>query len=148
MGIEVATVALLAVAAGATVGKMGMEYEAAQEKEKALDLQGQQLQLQNQQKMLGNLDVMEKVLDAQAVSMTTRGVAFSSPSYNAIQRATLNIGAKKQANTEIEGSLAMENLDIEKQNVRTSLYAQLFGDTASLATTAAGTVSKLPQMES
>lgn len=145
MGLEVATVALIAVAAGATVGKMSMEYEAAQQKEKALDLQGQQLQLQNQQKQLGNLDMMEKVLDAQASAMTTRGVAFTSPSYNAIQRATLNIGAKKQANTTIEGNLAMENLDIEKQNVRTTLYAQLFGDVANVAFTAASMGANAPK---
>lgn len=152
MGIETAAIVMAAVATGATIGKMGMEYEAAQAREKALDLQATQQKLQYQQKTLSNLDVMEKVLDAQQAAMTTRGVAFTSPSFNAIQRATLNIGAKKQSNLEIERAIGEENIDIEKENVRNTLYAQLFGDTANLAMTAASIYTKapkqLPQMES
>lgn len=151
MGLETAAIVMAAVATGATVGKMGFEYQAAQQREKALDLQAEQQTLQYQQKTLQNLDVMEKVLSAQTAAMTTRGVAFSSPSFNAIQRATLNIGAKKQTNTEIEKSIADENIDIERENVRNSLYAQLFGDTANLAMQGASLYMKapkqLPQME-
>lgn len=151
MGLEVATIGLMAVAGGATVAKMGAEREAAQQQEEALDLQGKQLQIQSQQKQLGNLDTMEKVLDAQTAAMTTRGVAFNSPSYNAIQRATLNIGAKQQANTELEGSISEANLETEKANVQSKLWADLFGDTANLAFTAATLKSKaptsLPKME-
>jgi hypothetical protein len=146
MGLEVAAIAMAAVAVGATVGKMGMEVQAANEKEQALDLQAKQMALQTQQKTLANYDVMEKVLDAQVAHMTTTGTAFSSPSFNAIQRNTLNIGAKKQKNTDIEGDLAQANLDIEKQNVRSTLYAQLFGDTASIASSAFSVAAKMPQM--
>jgi hypothetical protein len=160
MGLETAAIVMLAVAGGATVGKMGMEVAAANEKEKALDLQAKQMTLQTQQKSLQNLDVMEKVLDAQQAQATTRGFAFSSPSFNAIQRATLNIGAKKERNTEVEGEIGQANIDIEKANVRNALYAQMFGDVANLAFTgakiaagaptaggAAGGASSLPQME-
>lgn len=155
MGIETATIVMAAVATGATVGKMGMEVAAAQSKKDALNLQAKQITLQSQQKTLGNLDVMEKVLDAQAAALTTRGVAFSSPSYNAIQRATLNIGAKRGKNIETEKDLALENIKIEKENVNTTLFAQLFGDTASLAQSAfsisqgmpSSGANKLPQME-
>lgn len=138
---------LLAIAAGATVAKMGAEAAVASQQRQALDLQAKQLQLQTQQKTLGNLTAMEKVLDSQAVALTTRGVAFTSPSYNAIQRATLNIGAKNQKNLDIESSLNQANIDMEKANVNNTLYAQLFGDTANLAFTAAGVASKLPVKE-
>jgi hypothetical protein len=148
MGLETAAIVLLSVSAAATVGKAGMEYAAAQQREHALDLQAEQTELQTQQKQLSNFDVLEKTLDAQEVAMTTRGVAFSSPSFNAIQRATLNIGAKSAKNIDLEGRLAQENVEIEKENVRNSLYAQLFGDAASLASTAAGAYTSAPKLAS
>ncbi len=157
MGIETAVIVMAAVSAGATVGKGVMEYKAEQANLKALDLQAKETQVQYQQKNLSNLDTMEKVLDAQAAALTTRGVSFSSPSFNAIERATLNIGAKEKKNLEIEESLYDENIRIEKTNARNSLYASLFGDAAQLTsnlasigskvpTTSGGTVAKLPQM--
>jgi hypothetical protein len=144
MGLEVAAIAMAAVAVGAEVGKAGFEIKAANEKEQALDLQGKEIALQSQQKTLENYDVMEKVLDAQIAHMTTTGTAFSSPSFNAIQRNTLNIGAKKQRNTDIESDLAEENIEIEKRNVRNSLYAQLFGDASTAAMSAFNVASKMP----
>lgn len=151
MGLEVAAIAMAAVATGATVGKMGMEISAADSATQALEMQAKQGELLYQQKTLSNLAMMDKVLDEQTAAMTTRGVAFSSPSFNAIQRATLNIGAKKQKNTDIEQSFYNANLDIEKENVKTKLYASLFGDVASVAGQAFNVYSKtprkLPQME-
>ena len=141
MGIEVAAIVLATVA---TAGKIGFEAKAAQEKEGALDLQAAQTKLQTQQKTLQNYDVMEKVLDAQIAHMTTTGTAFSSPSFNAIQRDTFNIGAKNQANIDIEGDIIQANIKKEKQNVRNSLYAQLFGDTASFASASIGAYQKMP----
>lgn len=146
MGLEVAAIVLGGIAVASEVGKMDMEYQAAQQKEKALDLQAKQTALQSQQKTLANYDVMEKVLDAQIAHQTITGTAFSSPSFNAIQRNTLNIGAKKQRNTDIEGELAQSNIDIEKDNVRTTLYAQLFGDTADIAKSAFAVAGKMPTM--
>jgi hypothetical protein len=151
MGIEVAALVMAGVSVASEVGKSVAETEAAKQKEQAIDLQGKQLQLQTQQKTLSNYDVMEKVLDAQTAHMTTTGAAFSSPSFNAIQRETLNITARKQKNIATESELAQENLDIEKQNVKTSLYAQLFGNAADTAMSVASFASKapkkLPQLE-
>lgn len=146
MGLETAAIVMATVAVGAEVGKMGFEVAAANEKDKALDLQAKEMALQTQQKTLANYDVMEKVLDAQVAHMTTTGAAFSSPSFNAIQRATLNIGSKKQKNIDIEGDLTQENIEIEKRNVRNTLFAQLFGDTANIAMSAASVAAKMPQM--
>jgi hypothetical protein len=136
MGLEVAAVVLAGVAVASKAGQMEMEYQASKQKEAALDLQAKQQTLAYQQKTLSNYDVMEKVLDSQTAAMTTRGVAFSSPSFNAIQRATYNVGAKRQKNIDIEEDLAQSNIDLEKENVRNTLYAQLFGDVSSLAMSA------------
>lgn len=153
MGIETAMIVMAAVSAGASVAKIGFDVKAAESAENALNLQAKQATIQYQQKTLSNLDTMEKTLDAQAAALTTRGVAFSSPSFNAIQRATLNIGAKRGRNIETEESLAQENIRIEKENVRSHLWASIFGDVSQAAMSAASiaakmpTTQKLPQME-
>jgi hypothetical protein len=137
MGLETAALVMAGVAAAAEVGKMGAESAAAKANDRALDLQAKQMELQNAQKTLSNYDVLQKVLDAQEAHMTVTGTAFSSPSFNAIQRATLNIASKKQKNLDIENEFNEENIRIEKQNVRNTLYSQLFGDTATIAMTGA-----------
>ncbi len=144
MGLEVAAVVMAGIAIGSKVGQANMENEAAQAKEQSLDVQSNQQTLTYQQKTLSNYDVMEKVIDAQTAAMTTRGTAFSSPSFNAIQRNTLNIGAKNQKNTDTENELAQANIAAEKENVKNTLYAQLFGDVSSTAMSAFSIASKMP----
>lgn len=129
MGLETAAFLF----AGSEVAKSVLEIKAANEKTKALELESKQMQLQTQQKTLANYDTMEKVLQSQEAHMTTTGLAFSSPSFNAIQRQTYNIGAKKQANIDIEGDIQQENIDFEKRNVRNTLFGQLFGNVAETA---------------
>jgi hypothetical protein len=144
MAFPVVALALGGVIVGTEVAKADYQVRASEERERALDLEAKQMTLQTQQKTLANYDVMEKVLDAQAAHMTTTGAAFSSPSYNAIQRNVLNIGSRKEKNIEIESDLAEENIDIEKQNVKSALYNDLFGDVAQTAVSAASIYSKLP----
>ena len=127
-----ASLLILATAAAMEVGEGVMQVQAAEGKEKQLDLQAKQNELQYQQKTLSNLDNLNKVIQRQTAQMTTRGVAFSSPSFNAVQRDTENIAARQQKNLTIEKSLSDTAIDIEKRNVRNSLYSQLFGDVASL----------------
>lgn len=146
MGLEVAALVLGGIAVASEIGKADMQVKAADAQERALDLQAKQMALQTQQKTLANYDVMEKVLDAQIAHMTVTGTAFSSPSFNAIQRNTLNIGSKKQKNTDIEGELAQANIETEKENVRSKLYAELFGDAAGAAKSAFSIASKMPTM--
>lgn len=119
---------LLATAAAMQVGKGFMEIQAAKAQENALDLQAKQNELQYQQKTLANLDSLDKVIQHQTAQMTTRGVAFSSPSFNAIQRNTENIAARQQKNLDMQKSILDENVDIEKRNVRNTLFGQLFSD--------------------
>jgi uncharacterized protein (DUF3084 family) len=122
---------ILATAAAMEVGKGVMEAQAANAQENQLDLQAKQNELQYQQKTLSNLDSLDQVIQHQTAQMTTRGVAFSSASFNAIQRNTENIAARQQANLDTQKSISDANVDIEKQNVKYSLYGQLFGDGAN-----------------
>lgn len=142
MGIEVA---LLTMSAIATAGEAGAQITAAGERKNALDVQAKEMQIQTQQKSLQNLDIMERTIAAQTAHMTTTGTAMNSPSFNAIQRNTLNIGAKKEANNELEGNLEQQNVDIEKQNVNETLWSQLFGDIGQTASSAFSIASKAPK---
>jgi hypothetical protein len=145
MGLETAALVLGGVIVGAEVFKGEEQVKAANAEEHALDLQAKETELQTQQKTLQNYSVMEKVIAAQTAHMTTTGAAFSSPSYNAIQRNTLNIGAKQERNTEIEGGLEEENINIEKENVQNKLYAELFGDVSDTASKAFSVYSEAPR---
>ena len=144
MGLEVAGYALAAISAGATLGKMSAEKEAEQANLSAINKQSQLMTLQYQQKNLQNLDTIEKMLSRQAAQLSTRGVAFDSPSFNAIQRETINSGARKARNLETEESLGQQSLNIERDNVKRTLHAQLFGDAANFAFNVAGFADKLP----
>lgn len=158
MGFETAGYAMAAIAAGATIGKMGAEKDAEQANLSALNQQSKLIGLQYQQKTMQNLEMIDKMLSKQAAQMTTRGVAFDSPSFNAIQRETLNIGSRKEANLKAEESLAQQSINIERRNVKNTLHSQLFGDAANIAFGAldvydkwpksvSGGTSKLPQVE-
>ena len=144
MGFE-ASIALAAISAGATIAKGNAEYEAEQANLSAIDAQSKLMSLQYQQKNLQNLELTDKMLSRQAAQLSTRGVAFDSPSFNAIQRQTINAGGKKANNLAIEESLNQQALRLEKSNVRATLHAQLFGDAANFAFNAAGLNDKLPK---
>lgn len=148
MGIEVAAGVMAAVSVASRIGQMGADYSAAEARKSALDLQSKQQFLEHQQKTLSNYDILEKVIAAQNAQMTIRGTAFSSPSFNAIQRSTMNIGSKRQRNIDIEDDLSAANIEIEKKNVRNTLFAKLFTGTAQTAEAASGFFSKMPTMKS
>ncbi len=126
-----ASLLILATAAVMEVGKGVMEVQAAKAQENQLDLQTKQNELQYQQQTLSNLDSLDKVIQKQTAQMTTRGVAFSSPSFNAVQRNTENIAAKQQKNLDIQKTFLDANTAIEKRNVKYSLYGHLFGDVSN-----------------
>lgn len=147
MGVESAGIALAAISAGATIAKMSAEKESEQADLSAINQQSKILQLQYQQKTLANLELTDKMLSKQAAQLSTHGVAFDSPSFNAIQRDTINTAGKKQSNLDTEKSLAEQSLAIERRNVKNTLHAQLFGDVSNFAFNAATFASKLPQAE-
>ncbi len=144
MGFE-ASIALAAISAGATIAKASAEHEAEQANLSAINQQSKLLSLQYQQKNLQNLELTDKMLSRQAAQLSARGVAFDSPSFNALQRETINAGGKKAANLAVEESLSQQALRIEKSNVRSTLRAQLFGDAANFAFNAAALNEKLPK---
>jgi hypothetical protein len=135
---------LAGVGAAATVGKMAAESSAAQATLKGLELQRKQSEVQYQQKTLANYDLMEKVLDAQKASAGVKGFALSSPSFNAIQRETYNVGTREQKNIEIEKNLAQANIAVEKENVKKSLFSSLFGDVLGLASIGQSLFKSIP----
>ena len=137
---------LAAISAGATIAKGTAEAGAASATQHAIDQQAALSAIQYQEKTLQNLDTIDKMLSKQAAQLSTRGVAFSSPSFNAIQRETLNVGSRTQKNLSTEQSIAQESFKIEKQNVKNTLHAQLFGDTANFAFGAADFANKLPTL--
>jgi hypothetical protein len=144
MGLETAGIALAAISAGASIGKMSAEKEAEEANLSAINKQSKLVALQYQQKNMQNLELTDKMISRQAAQLSTRGVAFNSPSFNAIQRETINIGAKKAANLEAEESLTQQALNIERKNVKNTLHAQLFGDTAGIALNALDITEKWP----
>lgn len=125
--------AIAVVAGAAEVGKAFMQVEAAGAKEDALNLQAKQQTLQYQQKKISNLDMLEKISDAQIAQATVRGYALDSPSFNAIQRESFNVAGRTARNLDIEESILDRNNAIEKANVKRTLYAQLFGDAFDVA---------------
>jgi translation elongation factor P/translation initiation factor 5A len=131
MGIETA----IFVSAIAAAGESVAEVSAARAKTQALDIQGKEIRLATEQKTLANYDAMEKVIAAQVAHMTTTGLAFSSPSFNAIQRDTYNTAAKDRSNIKLMGELAERNNEIEKENVQNTLFAQLFGNASKATST-------------
>lgn len=139
----VAAVAVLAEIASESA-KADAQVSAARARDASLELQGKEQTIQYQQKSLSNYDVMNKVLQAQEAQMTVRGTAFSSPSFNALQRDTLNIGAKTQKNLDTTESLEIANVENEKGNVQASLYADIFGDVSEGVSEVSGTYSKMP----
>lgn len=139
--------ALAAIAVGATVGKAYEEKQAEQADLSAINQQSKLLALQYQEKNLHNLDMTEKILQRQAAQFSTRGVSYNSPSFNAIQRETINIGARNEGKLNAEESLANQGLDIERKNVRNTLHAQLFGDATNLAFGGIDFLKALPTKE-
>lgn len=123
---------IIATAAAMEVGEGAMQAQAAKAQEKQLDLQAKANEVKYQQEVLSNANNLDHVLQRQTAEMSTRGVAFSSPSFNAIQRNTENIAGKQKKNLDLSKDLFDNQIAVEKNNVRNSLYAQLFGDIAHL----------------
>ncbi|RDH39885.1 MAG: hypothetical protein CFE62_006670 [Candidatus Aquirickettsiella gammari] len=127
-----ASLLILATAAAMEVDQGVMQVQAAKAQENQLDLQAKANEVKYQQDMLSHMNNLDHVLQTQTVEMSTRGVAFSSPSFNAVQRHTENIAAKQKKSLDLSKSLFDNQIAIEKSNVKNTLYAQLFGDVAKL----------------
>lgn len=130
--------AIAVVAAAGLVGEGIMQVQAAESKKEALDLQSKQNEIQYNQKKLETLNTLDTVIQHQQAQMTVRGTGFSSPSFNAIQRNTESIASEELSNQSIQKSLFDRNIQVEKNKVNQTLFAQLFGDVISGAKMAAG----------
>lgn len=127
----------LAIATGISVAAniAGM-YEttlAEQAQIEQINIQAKQKELQLTQKKSSVYDNTQKVLNRQIAQATTRGIGMNSPSFNAIQRNTLNMSSKQFDNLNTELELTEYSAAAEKENARNTAHAQLFGQTASMA---------------
>lgn len=144
MGMEVGLTLLAAGSVVGTVAQAQAQEAAAAAEQQQLALQQKQQTIQTQQKTLKNYDDLQQLLNAQESVESTRGVASGSPSFNAIQRNSLNSSSQTQTNIDTQNMLQQEGIDYEKQNVQNSLYAQLFGDAMTGVSNVTGIVSKIP----
>ncbi len=136
---------IIATAAAMEVGEGVMQIQAAKAQENQLDLQAKANEVKYQQEVLSNANNLDQVLQRQTAEMSTRGVAFSSPSFNAIQRNTENIAGKQKKNLDLSKALFDEQIAVEKSNVKNTLYAQLFGDVANLGLSFAQLQNRSPR---
>lgn len=131
MGVP--AIALGVVALGADLAGMYENYQAEESKQKQIDEQQKLTRLEYVQRTLNNYDTMEKLLDSQTAAASARGVAMTSPSLNAIQRNTYNVGARANENLKIEESISEQNARVEKENVRNAFYGNVFTGVADAA---------------
>lgn len=96
---------IIATAAAMEVGEGVMQVQAAKAQENQLDLQAKANEVKYQQEVLNNANNLDHVLQRQTAEMSTRGVAFSSPSFNAVQRNTENIAGKQKKNLDLSKSI-------------------------------------------
>lgn len=128
--------AMVVIAGVSAAGKGLAQTASASSDMKALQLQREQNMISYQQKTLANLDMTKKIVDADSAEASVRGVGLNSPSLTAIQTNAFNVGAKNQSNLDIEQSLFEKNLKIEKENVRNTLWGNIFGDAAGIGSDA------------
>lgn len=144
MGMETAGFILAGLSAASEVGKAYAQVEAANERQNAIDLMAKQSTLSYQQKKLENYSNLEKLLDSQIAMASVRGFAFDSPSFNAIQRATVNISSQEFSNLAIEDDITQRNIEMERRKVKNTLFSQLFGDVTETAFNMASLYTKMP----
>lgn len=135
---------MAAIMVGSTVAQGFSQYGSEQAKLEGLKTQSKEQQLMYQEKALNNLDAVQNMFDAQVAWQSVSGSAMSSPTFNAIQRNTANIGARKQRNLDLEEDIVQSNIRAEKANVKNTLYSQLFGDVLNLASAGTNIAAKMP----
>lgn len=122
----------------AIMGVAIAQFAEADSKKEVLNLQSKQNEIQYNQKRLQTLNTLDTVVQHQQAQMTVRGTSFNSASFNAIQRNTENISSEELSNQNMQKSLFDRNIQVEKNKVNQTLFAQLFGDAMTAAEMAAG----------
>jgi hypothetical protein len=125
------------ISLAATAAGMYETSQAEQAQLESIRIKEKQRNLQISQKKLSMYDETKKVLSRQIAQATVRGVGLDSPSLNAIQRETFNISSKGFQNIETTSELMDFSTEQEKENVRMTTHAKLFGEAANLGTSLA-----------
>ena len=136
--------ALMIISGVAATGEAVSQVSAAERQQHSLDLQAKQQELKYQQETLSQYDQAKKIIEHQVAQAGAKGVSLASPSFNAVQRDTMNIASKTLKNEDIENNLAQLSIQNEKQSVQDSLFGKLFGDVAQAGASFATLSSKTP----
>lgn len=137
-------IAAAAVGAASGVASAFGAVTAEEQAEQAITLQAKQKQLQLTQQKLTAYDQIQKTLNRQTAQATVRGVGMDSPSFNAIQRATFNLGSEQLQNINTEMDFVKYNEKISKQNAKNAMYANLFGGLGQTALSFSALTSAYP----
>lgn len=137
-------VASAAIGAVSGVASAFGAVTAEEQMEQAITLQAKQKELQLTQQKLTAYDQIQKTLNRQVAQATVRGVALDSPSFNAIQRATYNLGSEQLANINTEMDFVDYNEKASKANAKNAMYANIFGGVGQSAMSFAMLKSSMP----
>jgi len=152
-GIEV-----VATIGGALLGGQAQEQAAAAQK-RALDIREQQEQIAAKTREVQRIDKLQSVLATQRAIQGARGGSLSSPSFNAIQRSSINNFAQDQNADNLNVDFQRESEEVEKQaageQARFGIASEVVGVASNLFETAnlfrndrLGTVTRSPQQTS
>jgi len=125
MGMEAVMIGISAISTGA---KMVSQMSAAEAQQNAIEMKQKQDRLIYTQKRLSLGHAVEKTLQHQQAQASVKGLDMSSPSINAMQRQTFNIGSEGFQNLKTEEEMGIYNANVEKKNVQDTMWGQLFGD--------------------
>lgn len=116
------------------LGSSYFQNYGAQQKQNALKLQQSQIDLQYEQKLSNIQETIRDTLDHQLVVAASRGIGLNNPTFQSFQIDTLRKGRNYINNLNIEKNLSDYNSNVILDNINTSLYANLFGNTEKLTT--------------
>lgn len=131
-------------ALGATIASIGEASAGEKASLEQINLEQKQRQLQLTQQKISVYDAVQKTVDRQEAESTTRGISMDSPSFNAIQRQTMNIGSENLQNIKTEQEMTDYNAKAQRENVKNSMYAQIFGSVGKLGMSFAQLASGMP----
>jgi len=124
---------LMIAAMIASLAKGIMQIGSAGAQEGALREQSRNDELQYLQQSNSRLFQLQSLLSTQTATESARGVGLGSPSFEAIQSQSVRISGKQQRNLDTEEAARQHILQTQRSNVKSTLFAQLFGDVGTTA---------------
>lgn len=118
----------VAMLLGSMAVKEGSEFEAMQEKKRALEQLRTQEELKGTQEGIQRENKLEKILGTQRAEGAARGVAPTSASMGAISRGTFDAFAEDETAANLNLRIKESEIDTEKENASRKFMFQSFGN--------------------